>query len=195
MYVPSNTPKYVCYKCRNKIPVEDLEAVFHDQLKSFVFAPTEIDRYLETADRVIGEKTDLLKVLEREAEKTEKERSRVMRLYLDEAIDQENFVRDHRPLEIRLKQLNEEIPQLEGEIDFLKVQRLSSDQILSEARDLHGRWSELEHAEKRHVIEQITSQITVLEGEVEIDLCYLPASSQVMAEGQHDLRDSSPRRA
>ncbi|MGH7786987.1 MAG: recombinase family protein [Candidatus Binatia bacterium] len=195
MYVPSNTPKYVCYKCRNKIPVEDLEAVFHDQLKSFVFAPTEIERYLEAADKAIAEKADVLRVLEREAAKTEKERSRVMRLYLDEAIDQENFVRDHRPLEERLKQLGEEMPQLEGEIDFLKIQRLSGDQILSEAKDLHGRWSELEREEKRHVIEQITSRITVSDGEVEIDLCYLPVSSQVLTERQRNRTDSSRRRA
>ncbi len=193
MYVPSNTPKYVCYKCRNKIPIEDLEAVFHEQLKSFVFAPTEIERYLEAADRAIGEKADLLRVLEREAGKAEKERSRIMRLYLEEAIDQESFARDHRPLEERLKQLAEEIPQLEGEIDFLKIQRLSSDQILNEAKDLHGRWSELEREEKRHVIEQITNRITVSDGEVEIDLCYLPVSSQILTEGQRNLRDSSPR--
>lgn len=195
MYVPSNTPKYVCYKCRNKIPVDDLEAVFHDQLKSFVFAPTEIERYLEAADQAIAEKAELLRVLEHEAERTEKERKHVLRLHLDGVTDQDAFVRDHRPLEERLKQLGEEIPQLQAQIDFLKIQRLSSDQILTEAKDLHGRWSELEREEKRQVIEQITNCITISDGEVEIDLCYLPVSSQIMAEGQRNLTGSWRRPA
>lgn len=195
MYVPSNTPKYVCYKCRNKIPVDDLEAVFHDQLKSFVFAPTEIERYLEAADQAIAEKSDLLRVLEREAERTEKERKHVLRLHLDGVTDQDAFVRDHRPLEERLKQLGEEIPELQAQIDFLKIQRLSSDQILSEAKDLHGRWNELGREEKRHVIEQVTNRITVSDGEVEIDLCYLPVSSEILTKGPHDPTGSSPRSA
>lgn len=193
MYVPSNTPKYVCHKCRNKIPIDDLEAVFHEQLKSFVFGPTELDRYLEAADRAISEKTELLRILEREAERTEKERKHVLRLHLDEVIDQEAFVRDHRPLEERLKQLGNEIPQLEGEIDFLRIQRLSSDQILSEAKDLHGRWEDLAREEKRQVIETITERITIGKDEVEIDLAYLPSSSEVLAEGQRNLTGSSPR--
>ena len=193
MYVPSNTPKYVCYKCRNKIPIEDLEAVFHEQLREFVFAPDEIDRYLLAADEAIREKGERLAVLERDLERAEKARKHVLQLHLDGHIDQEQFVRDHGPLGEHVRQLEDQIPELQGEIDFLKIQKLSSDQILSEARDLHTRWPELERDEKRHVIEQITSQIRVLDGEIEIDLCYLPSSSQELAKGPHNLRGSSPR--
>ncbi|MBA3353099.1 MAG: recombinase family protein [Blastocatellia bacterium] len=34
MIVPSNSPKYVCLDCRRKILTNDLEAIFHSQLKS-----------------------------------------------------------------------------------------------------------------------------------------------------------------
>ena len=34
MYVKANSPKYVCKKCRTKIPVVDLEAIFHDELSN-----------------------------------------------------------------------------------------------------------------------------------------------------------------
>jgi len=196
MYVPSNTPKYVCSRCRNKMPTGDLEAVFHEQLKAFVFAPTEIGRYLDAADDAIREKSEILALLEQESEKTEKERKHVMRLHLDGVTDQEAFVQDHRPLEQRLKQLSEEIPRLQAEIDFLKIQRLSSDQILTDAKDLYSRWEDLATEEKRHVIEEITQKIIITGDGVEIDLCYLPSispqvsSPQIMADWQRNSRGS-----
>src|SRR5207244_9964677 len=82
MYVPSNSPKYVCYKCRNKIPVVDLEGVFHEQLKRFVFSPDEIAKHLAEADHTIKDKQDLLETLHRERENVHHEMDRVYQAYV-----------------------------------------------------------------------------------------------------------------
>jgi len=195
MYVPSNTPKYVCYNCRNKIPVTDLEAVFQEQLKNFFLSPEELARYLEDADKTIKEKQNLLESLDKEKRETRQALDKIMRLYLDDEISKEGFGKEYRPLEQRLSQLEDEIPRLQGEIDFLKIQYLASDQILADAKDLYSRWPELEFAEKRKVVENITERIVVGKDDVTIDLCYLPSSSELMAEKQRGLTGSSPQRA
>jgi len=66
MYVPSNTPKYVCQKCRNKIPAQDLEAVFYEELRGFFHSPEDISELLADATREIGNREQILRRLEQE---------------------------------------------------------------------------------------------------------------------------------
>jgi site-specific DNA recombinase len=192
MYVPSNTPKYVCYTCRNKIPVLDLEKVFHEQLKSFFVSPKDTLAYLEQADATIKEKQELLLKLQKDLEKNASEMDKLMRLYLDDQISPQGFGERNRPLEERKRQLEAEIPDLMGEIDFLRIRYLSSDQVLTEARDLYSRWPELERQEKRQIIEHTVERIVIGKNDLQIDMAYMPSSPELMAKGQHNFTDSSP---
>ena len=195
MYVPSNTPKYVCYRCRNKIPVDDLEAVFAEQLKTFFLSPDEIAGYLSQADDTIKAKEELLQVLAAERTKVGAAMDGVMKLYLADKLSPDGFGREYKPLEARLKEIDDELPRLQGETDFLKIQYLSRDQILTEAQDLYGRWGDLTSEEKRQIVENLVERITVDKDEVRIDLCYVPSSSEIVAGRQRSSTGSSPPRA
>lgn len=192
MYVPSNSPKYTCYKCRNKIAVEDLEDVFQHQLRNFFLSPSEVSTYLNRADEVVREKEELLRALTEEEKRVRQEMEKVYRLYLDDQITSPGFGSRYKPLEERLNQIEDQVPQLQAEIDFLRIQYLSSDQILTEAQDLYSRWEDLSSEEKRKIVESITENIIVGEGEVTIHLAYLPSAAESMAGRQRNFRDSSP---
>jgi site-specific DNA recombinase len=91
MYVVSNSPKYVCQKCRNKISIEDLEAIFLAQLKGFLLSPEEIRHHLEKADETISSLRDQTAALETERAKVAREMDAVYRLYLDGAVTSQGF--------------------------------------------------------------------------------------------------------
>jgi site-specific DNA recombinase len=101
MAVPSNSPKYICQKCRNKIPTADLEAVFQEQIKHLFFSPEDIATYLSRADDTIKGKEELLRRLEAEEQRARREMDRVMRLYLDDKLPEEAVSRDPRTCEPR----------------------------------------------------------------------------------------------
>ena len=181
MYVPSNMKKYVCYRCRNKVGVEDLELFFQEQLKGFLVSDEEIARHLAEADAEIRAKEEQLRALGAERGRVRLGMEKLHRLYQADQISPEGFGQQYRPLEERAKAIDEELPRLQGEVDFRKIQLLSKDEILTEARDLYGRWSSLAREERREVIEAVLQAITVGRGEIEIDLAYFPESAEVAA--------------
>lgn len=174
MYVVSDSPKYTCQKCRTKITTTDLEAVFAEELQGVVFSPESIAEQLLQVDAEITAQQELCESLQSEYEKVAGEADKLYRLYLDGDISGKDFGTRNRPLSERREQLEDEIPRLQGEMDFLAVRRLSSTEILSEAQSLYERWGDLSFREKRQIIETIVEKIVVAKDDVEIHLGYQP---------------------
>ncbi len=183
MYVPSRSPKYTCWTCLNRVPISDLEAIYHDQLKGFLFSDEQVAEQLDLADTLISEKQDAIRHLERERQTLQREMDQTYRLYQENQISSAGFGARYRPLEERAAQLDRQLPADQAALDVLKINRLSSDQILADARDLHGRWPSLGQDEKRGIVEAITDKIIVGRDSVEIRLHYLPQTGQAPGGG------------
>lgn len=168
MYVPSNSPKYICMKCRNKIPVQDLEAVFREQLRHFLISPEEVDAHNQAAVEAMHERERLIRSADAELRRVASEDESLFQLFHARQISEADFGRRHRPLTDRRRQLEEELPKLQAELDVLRIGAASREEALLEARNLTERWADLPEGEKRQIIEAITDRIVVGKDDVEI---------------------------
>ncbi|GMW03877.1 MAG: hypothetical protein AMXMBFR84_50110 [Candidatus Hydrogenedentota bacterium] len=179
MQVPSNSPKYVCPKCRNKIPIVDLEGVYYEQLREFLFSPDEVSSLLADANLEIIHREQLRSKLEMEKQETQQKLDQLFELHHRGEIPSAGFRHRYDPLQERLDQLTAESAKVSAEIDYLKVNMLSTDEVLSDAQDLHERWPKLETEDRRRIVEHITDQIVVGQGDIEIHLAYSPLGSRI----------------
>ena len=143
MYVRTNSPKYVCRKCNNKIPIVDLEGIFHEELKDFFADHERIARHLQEASQNLTEKQTLLASHERKIQKVRDAMTETHRLFVEGEITSQGFGQFYKPAEEQLNQLVAELPKLQAEVDVLKVTNISADEVLSEAQNLYARWPEL----------------------------------------------------
>ena len=176
MYVAANSPKYFCRKCCNKIAIVDLEAIVRDEMKLFFGQSERIAGHLQEANRNLTEKSELLGTHQREVQKVRDEMTRTHRLYIQEQITAQGFGDFYKPAEERLNQLLTELPKLEAEVDFLKVNKLSADDVLHESASLHDRWPKMEVPEKRKIVEAIIEKVVIGNGEIDITYSHLPTS-------------------
>ncbi len=192
MYVPVNSPKYVCRKCRNKIPVVDLEGFFADEIKAFSLSPEQINAHLCEADKTIAEKEELLRLQLADQRKLQGEITNVYRLFQEGQIDSKGFGKFYQPLDERGKQLEQSIPKLQAEIDLAKVNGASAEEVVSEARNLADHWPQMDTAEKRTIVETITEKITIGKKDIAFSFYYLPHGKEV-TKGWRKGWDSNPR--
>lgn len=185
MYVWAQSPKYICPRCRNKIPMADLEAIYRDQLAAFVVSPEMLRAHAEAADKQVREAEALVQAAEAELAKVEGEGARLYRLYMDEGISQPDFTRLNRPLSERRSQLEDELPRLQAKRDMLKISALSEAVVQHDAVDLATGWDRLAGPEKRHMVETITDRIVVGKEEVAVNLLYFPSPRPVVKQRGH----------
>ncbi len=107
-------------------------------------------------------------------------------------LDADGFAKFHEPLVERQKQIEASIPRLEAELDILKVNTLSAEEVSRNAKNLAGHWADKSQEEKLEMVELITERITVGEGELEIAFLYSPSGKDA-AEKERKGRDSNPR--
>lgn len=174
MYVYTEAPSYKCKKCKRKIEVADIDEIYHEQLRSFFLTNGTQDSLFATTQQQIREKEDLLSLLKTEYDKLYKKVEVQTNLRVEGELSKEEFAKFYKPAEQRLRQIEQQMPELEAEIDFQKIQALSLDVIMTEGKDLYNRWGTLPFQEKRSIIEEITNSITVHSDSIDISLAYLP---------------------
>lgn len=170
MYMPSNSPKYICKKCRRKIPKGDLEEIFQTQLKGILKSSNPVTQLMSNTEQQIIEKEELLEVLREEQGKTRNEMDLLFKLLNEDEIPRKGFNRRYNPLEERLQYIEEQIPKLQGELDYQRISKLNQKQIISDTKELQSRWSNLTEEEKRKIIETTIEKITISKDEITMTL-------------------------
>ena len=120
MYVFSRSPKYICPKCRNKITIEDIDGVFHDELHDFFVSQEKIKSHLESANQNLADKKNRLEAHTHQIEKVHTEMRKTYQLYQADQITPEGFGKVYKPLEEQDRALTAELPKLQAEVGMVE---------------------------------------------------------------------------
>jgi len=182
MYVYHSSNIYTCRQCKNRISAADIDEIYYGELAG-VLKNHSIDDYQSNREQELQEKQTLLKTAQAQATKLSKRMHDLVSLHLDGGLTKERFKEEHKPMEEQLQQLERTIPELEAEIDFWKIERLSSETILEGAHNLYQQWPTFTFEQKRGIVELITETIIIEPKDITIRFCYLPSSSQIAEKG------------
>lgn len=171
MFTHNKTQNYLCRKhCGNKIHKEDLEEIFKTELQTYTISQSQMDSYFEKLYGVISAKEKELKLVKKEKEKVDKEIENLLNLHNQGQIETTAFQKYHNQPYQRLLQLQKTEAQLEGEILGFSNCEASTNNIMTEAKNLYENWDSLDKDKKRNVIETITDKIIVGIQDITINL-------------------------
>ena len=91
--------------------------------------------------------------------KIREEMQRTHRLYVEGNITSQGFGDFYKPAEERLNQLAAELPKVQAEVDLLRVNEISTEDVVKEANSLYDRWPSLPLDDRRKIAEAFTTKM------------------------------------
>jgi len=189
MYERKNIGKFHCRKCNRKVPVDAFDQKMREEVHRFYGSPQQVAIRLEDAKKHLMENEADLAGRQRQIQKLRDEMNRMMRLFLDGHISEQGIGEFYKPAEEQLNQLLAGLPRLEAEAARLRVQQVSNEEVVQEARTLYEQWPKLDLDRKRTIVEMVFERIEVKDGEagrtkIAITFSGLPSSEELCTNQQ-----------
>jgi len=189
MYVFHKTKIYTCRACKNRINVADIDEIYQLHLKDYLQGINR-DDYRTQHDAQLQDAKALLVATQKERDKLAKQIDVWIDMRTNGELSKESFGEKYKPAEIRLRQYDEQLPELEAEIDVRTMRMLSGDKVMQEAQTLYAQWESMAFGDKRAIVETITNGITIGKDEIDISFSYDTPHSLNAGTKQHKHRDS-----
>ena len=161
MYERKHTGKFHCRACNRKVPVEDIEQLMREELHQFYGSPEQVAARLTDAKKNLEENEAALAALQRQIQKVREEMKQTHQLFLDGQITPQGFGEFYKPAEARLNQLLGGLPKLEADVNRLKVNQISVEEVVHEARTLYKEWPKMDTDRKRSIVEMVFDKIEI----------------------------------
>ncbi len=174
-YPSAKTQRYRCSKCKAKINEDVLLLQMKDALETIVISPEQLEEVGENDSAVLEQKQNALKLLKTELRVIDKKIDTLLELYSDKAIDKKGFTGKYEILNSRKEQVEEEIPRLEGDLDYLKMSYIGREYVLKQATTLNKLFDEMDYKTKASIIRDILYSVTYnqTENTLHYDFYYL----------------------
>jgi site-specific DNA recombinase len=179
MYARTDSPKYHCRQCNRKIPVDTFEELMRQELHQFYGSKDQVAVRLQDAQKNLTDTELALAALQRQIQKVRDDMKQSHQLFLDKIITPQGFGDLYNPAEQRLNQLLAGLPKLEADLARLKVDQVSVEEVIFEARNLYEQWPKMDVDRKRAIVESIFEKVEIGEGKINITYSGLPSSEEL----------------
>ena len=143
------------------------------------FSPQQVAVRLEDAKKNLVENEAALTSLQRQIQGVRDDMNQTRQLLRDKLITPQGFSDLYNPDEQRLNQLLGELPKLEADLARMKIDQVSVEEVIFEARHLYEQWPKLDVDRKRSIVEAIFEKVEIGEGKINITYSGLPSSEEL----------------
>ena len=192
MIVSSQSKKYVCQTCKNRIPMDVLEECFLAEISAAGLTSADLDARRTEADRKVNELSELIDTHNETIRKVDRDIDTLLELYQNQALDENGFRDRYQKHKERKEELKDELPRLLARRDAIETSVSSAEKAIKETTDILEKWDDLSRVNKRLLIESVLQRVDISEDEIEFTFLYEPTIPPASSNSSNNSNSSTP---